>query len=215
MSTYQYFLLATYVHTSFNCRDTGSHAIYTSMPIDSCTGSGTNHFAAFDQSNANECTSSSSLLGFGDAVGGVLQQRLLIWGLFLRGIGFVLCLSYVSISFQIVPLAGKNGVTPIALFLKALKEDVPSSVKRFFKFPTIFWLLGSSDLVLRMSVACGFFATLAAVIGIGGEYNTILFAIGWAIYLSLNYAIGLTFPWDAFLLEASFLNIFSCRHWCR
>ena len=183
-------------------------------------------FGLNDPSSAESCNTPNTMNMFGQNGGGdgecsinnnnnsidnineILLQRLMIWGLFLRGVGFVLCLSYVSISFQIVPLAGKNGVTPLTLFLKALKKDFPSSFSRFFKFPTIFWLIGSSDFALRATVACGFFATFAAILGLGGMYNSILFAIGWMIYLSLNYAIGLTFPWDAFLLEASFLNIF-------
>ncbi len=161
-------------------------------------------FASFDGSAHSECTSPPTLEGTAEA----MQTRLVIWGLFLRGVSLVLCLSFASISFQIVPLAGKEGVTPLNLFLQALKRDFPSFVKRFVKFPTIFWFVGASDFAMRTSVAVGFFSTLAALMGLGGAYNYLLFATSWAIYLSLNYAIGLTFPWDAFLLEASFLNIF-------
>ena len=161
-------------------------------------------FVSFDGPAHSECSSPPTLGGTAEA----LQNRLLIWGLFLRGVSLVLCLSFASISFQIVPLAGKEGVTPLNLFLQALKQDFPSFVKRFIKFPTIFWFTGASDFAMRTSVAVGFFLTLAALLGLGGAYNYLLFAAGWAIYLSLNYAVGLTFPWDAFLLEASFLNIF-------
>ena len=111
-------------------------------------------FGLNDPSSAESCNTPNTMNMFGQNGGGdgecsinnnnnsidnineILLQRLMIWGLFLRGVGFVLCLSYVSISFQIVPLAGKNGVTPLTLFLKALKKDFPSSCLSWLRIPS-------------------------------------------------------------------------------
>ena len=148
-----------------------------------------------------------SKIFFGDNENTVLkeQERLFVWGVPARGIAFVLCLSFSSLSFQVLPLAGKRGVTPFYRLLDAVRADLPAP-KRYFKLPTIIWLTGASDLALRLVVVAGFLSAAFALIG--GEYSPIFFAMAWGLYLSLNYCVGLTFPWDAFLLEASFLCAF-------
>ncbi len=133
------------------------------------------------------------------------QDRLFVWGLLARGIAFVMCLSFSSLSFQVLPLAGKNGVTPFYRLLDAVRADLPAP-KRYLKLPTIFWLTGASDLALRLVVLAGFLSALLALIG--GAYSPVFFSLAWMFYLSLNYCVGLTFPWDAFLLEAGFLCAF-------
>ena len=133
------------------------------------------------------------------------QQRLFIWGLFARGIALVLCVSFTSLSFQVVPLAGKNGVSPFHRLLNAVRADFPAP-KRYFKLPTVFWLTGTSDLALRVVILAGFVSAFSALLG--GTYSPIFYTLTWVLYLSLNNCVGLMFPWDAFLLEASFLCTF-------
>ena len=86
---------------------------------ESCNTPNTMNMLSQNGGGDGECSINNNNNNSIDNMNEILLQRLMIWGLFLRGVGFVLCLSYVSISFQIVPLAGKNGVTPLTLYLKA------------------------------------------------------------------------------------------------
>ena len=72
---------------------------------------------------------------------------LLAWGLFQRGLGLVLLISFTSLCVQVVPAVGSTSVLPFSRRLEKLHEDFPTW-KRFFYFPTLLWL-GSKDWMLR------------------------------------------------------------------
>ena len=70
------------------------------------------------------------------------------WGLTTRGLGLVFAISHLSIAVQILGLCGASGIQPYSSLLKQIKHDFPSPLSRLAHFPSLFWLIGSSDLAL-------------------------------------------------------------------
>ena len=131
-------------------------------------------------------------------------ERLLVWGLFSRGIALIYCISFVSLlSYsQVVALAGTKGINPISLKLKAIERDIPNKWIQFCRFPTLLWI-SSSDITLKILPLFGLLFSIITFIG--GQWTPITFCATWVIYLSLDLPVGLKFPWDSLLLEAGFL----------
>lgn len=122
---------------------------------------------------------------------------------FLRGMGLIYLVAFLSLSTQIRGLVGSRGILPAYQFLDAVHQQLGS--RAYQLIPTLAWL-DSAD---------GFLSFLC----IGGVVLSVLFIIGlfqkpiafllWGFYFSL-YAVGqdfLSFQWDILLLEAGFLTI--------
>jgi hypothetical protein len=127
----------------------------------------------------------------------------LVWGLVSRGIGVVFLVSFLSLSGQTVLLAGRNGITPIRDALRALKRDF--GPQRFFYFPTLLWL-NASDAALVALTLLG--AAAAIVVIAGGPFVTWAFLVCFVVYVSLDRAATLIYPWDCLLFEAGFWGMF-------
>ncbi len=127
----------------------------------------------------------------------------LVWGLFTRGLGLLYLVSFVSIWRDILPMAGSRGITPVASVLRAIERDYPGPA-RFIRFPTLLWI-ASSDRALRAFVALGIGAALAVVLGLA---SPVALAICALVYLSLDLALDMLYPWDCLLFEAGALAIF-------
>ena len=126
----------------------------------------------------------------------VLTRRL-----FLRLLGVVWLLAFVSLAGQIVGLVGERGIIPAGRFL-----DWAGSIygaRAWREMPTVFWL-GAGDGALR-GVAWGG-AGLSVLLVAGVAPLPLLFLL-WALYLSLAVAGQdfLSFQWDALLLETGLL----------
>ena len=129
----------------------------------------------------------------------------LVWGLFHRGLGVLFLISFASLTTQMVPATGsRSGIAKISRRLSKLKEDFPDA-RRYLYFPTLLWL-NSSDLMLRALTWIGFAA--AGCVVYGGPFSGWALAICYVCYLSLDLAIGLIFPWDCVLFEATLLGLF-------
>ncbi len=128
----------------------------------------------------------------------------LIWGLVSRGVGLVFLISFLSLRPQVIPIAGRDGLLPIDEALRAQARDFPTW-RRFFYFPTLLWL-NASDRTLRALVGLGIAAAGASVIG--GPHAPWALAVCYIVYLSLDRAMTLIYPWDAMLLEAGFWAAF-------
>jgi lipase maturation factor 1 len=123
--------------------------------------------------------------------------------IFLRGIGIVYLIAFVSLWVQIIGLIGEQGILPANAFLDAVRKmggRAPS-------LPTIFWFLGAGNTVLYVTCATG---VVASIVLIAGFAPTLLLILLWILYLSV-FTVGrdfLSFQWDTLLLETGFLAIF-------
>jgi hypothetical protein len=128
--------------------------------------------------------------------------------LFLRGMGVVYLIAFVSLWVQIDGLAGSRGIMPARLSLSAarVESDNTSSVRRFVQLPTLCWI-DDSDSFLHF--LCGIGAVLSGLLILGIAPAPILVLL-WLFYLSLVNVSHpfLPFQWDGLLLEAGFLSIF-------
>ncbi|HKU43731.1 MAG TPA: lipase maturation factor family protein [Polyangiales bacterium] len=130
---------------------------------------------------------------------------LLVWGLFLRGLGLILFISFVSLSHQVVDVAGAGtGVGSIARRMAKIRADFPGW-RRFVYFPTLLWL-NNSNAMLRALTLVGLCA--AGLVVYGGEHAHWALLVCYLCYLSLDLPMGLVFPWDSLLFEATFLSLF-------
>ncbi|MDH5671939.1 MAG: lipase maturation factor family protein [Myxococcales bacterium] len=128
----------------------------------------------------------------------------LIWGLFTRGLGLILLISFGSLAGQIVRGAGREGGMPIHRRLDKIREDFPAP-QRFLYFPTLLWL-SDSDAMLRLLNWAGIIASCLVIYG--GEHSFYALLTCYVCYLSLDMAIGLIFPWDCMLFECMILSLF-------
>ncbi|HVW28422.1 MAG TPA: lipase maturation factor family protein [Polyangiaceae bacterium] len=128
----------------------------------------------------------------------------LVWGAFTRLVGVVYVIAFASMFGQIAALVGERGVVPVGLKLAAIRRDFPG-VRRFLYFPSLLWL-GHGDGALRSLVALG--AVCGAGIVYGGPASFYWFALAYALFLSLDVALRLSFPWECVLFETGILALF-------
>jgi predicted DCC family thiol-disulfide oxidoreductase YuxK len=123
---------------------------------------------------------------------------------FLRCLGVIYLVAFVSLGVQITGLVGARGILPAAAFLDAIRQNYGSALG--WRLPTLFWL-NPSDTMLKLACAAGAIMAVAVVLGFARRGAL---AIAFVLYLSLVH-IGQTFlgyQWDYLLLEAGFLAIF-------
>jgi hypothetical protein len=128
----------------------------------------------------------------------------LVWGLFPRGIGLILLISFASLSAQVAPSVGSKALVPIARRLAKLREDFPTW-RRFFYFPTLLWF-GHPDWFLRALPRIGMLGALLVIYG--GPLSVWALGLCYVCYLSLDLAISLVLPWDSLLFETVVLALF-------
>ena len=124
--------------------------------------------------------------------------------LFLRALGCIYLIAFLSLWVQVHGLIGSNGILPADQFLTAVRQQVGTS--GYYLVPTLFWL-NPSNLCLHLLCAGG--VALSWVL-IAGFFPTWTLIGLWGFYLSL-VSVGqvfLSFQWDVLLLEAGFLAIF-------
>ena len=123
---------------------------------------------------------------------------------FLRGIGCIYLIAFLSLWVQIHGLVGSNGILPADDYLAAVHQQL--GAKGYHLVPTLFWL-NSTDIFLHLICAGGIVLSLVLI---AGFFPTGCLIGLWGFYLSL-VAVGqvfLSFQWDVLLLEAGFLAIF-------
>jgi hypothetical protein len=123
---------------------------------------------------------------------------------FLRALGVVYVMAFVSLAVQIRGLAGANGILPAANLLDALRTQM--GPERFFAVPSLFWLTGAPDGLL---VAGCWLGAAAAVMVACGFLPLPGLAACFALYLSLSSVTRtfLNFQWDILLTEAGFIAL--------
>ena len=140
---------------------------------------------------------------FGPAIVPASYSR--VQWLFWKILGAIYCAAFLSLAVQIRGLVGSNGILPAGAYLSRISEALGFS--RYWNFPTVFWLTGSSDLALISVCAAG---ALFSILLIAGFLQRMALIACYVLYLSLT-TIGqdfLSFQWDILLLETGFLAIF-------
>ena len=124
--------------------------------------------------------------------------------LFLRLLGLVYLIAFLSLGTQVIGLVGEHGVAPAHEYLSAVKTRLGDDA--VWRVPTLCWF-NHSDAFLRFLCYGGAGLSTLLILGVA---PTPILALLWIFYLSLT-AIGdvfLRFQWDMLLLETGFLAIF-------
>jgi predicted DCC family thiol-disulfide oxidoreductase YuxK len=123
---------------------------------------------------------------------------------FLRAVGLIFLIAFVSLWVQIDGLIGSGGITPVAEFLPAARAQLGDHA--FSTLPTLCWL-NSSDGFLHFLCGGGVLLSLLLIFGIAPALTLVGLVV---FYLSLTIAgqAFLSFQWDILLVETGFLAIF-------
>ena len=128
------------------------------------------------------------------------------WGRrwFLRSLGLIFLIAFVSLWVQIDGLVGAGGVSPVAEFLGAARGQIGD--RAFSLLPTLCWF-NPSNAFLHFLCGGGVVLSLLLIFGIAPALSLVALVI---FYLSLTIAgqTFLSFQWDILLIEAGFLAIF-------
>ncbi|HMP83613.1 MAG TPA: lipase maturation factor family protein, partial [Verrucomicrobiota bacterium] len=128
---------------------------------------------------------------------------------FLRSLGVVYLIAFLSLWSQLAGLIGGNGILPAQQFMAAVGEQATLNgvgIERFLMLPTLCWI-NASDGFLNFLCVSGSALALLLIVGIAPR---LALALLWLLYLSLS-VVGqtfLSFQWDTLLLEAGFFAIF-------
>jgi predicted DCC family thiol-disulfide oxidoreductase YuxK len=123
---------------------------------------------------------------------------------FLRTLGVIYLIAFVSLWVQVDGLIGSDGISPVSQFLPAAHEQL--SGRAYSLLPTLCWF-NSSNAFLHFLCAGGVVLSLLLIAGIVPVVSLIALFV---LYLSLTIAgqAFLSFQWDILLLETGFLAIF-------
>lgn len=123
---------------------------------------------------------------------------------FVRLLGIIYLIAFVSYWVQIDGLIGKEGILPAATFFEKVHEAYGNQA--YWELPSLCWL-GASDSTLYLWCGAGIAASLLVAAGIL-PMPCLLFL--WIDYLSLSIAgqVFYQFQWDILLLETGFLAMF-------
>ena len=144
------------------------------------------------------------------------QMKRVLWGaasepehfltrwVFLRALGFVYLIAFVSLWTQVEGLYGSKGISPIGEFLQHVRDY--NEARHLYACPSLFWI-ASSDLALNVMCGLGVSASLLLIAGVTPALSAMA---AWLFYFSFA-CVGqefLGFQWDVLLLETGFLAIF-------
>ena len=123
--------------------------------------------------------------------------------LFLRLLGFVYLVAFVSLAVQITGLVGDHGILPVREFLTQVHQRYGASA--YYNWPTLVWV-SASDAWLSALCWGGAIASLLLIAGIAPLATAVLL---WVLYLSVTTAgqLFLQFQWDSLLLETGVLAV--------
>jgi len=123
---------------------------------------------------------------------------------FLRLLGLIYLIAFISLWVQVDGLIGANGMSPLNQFLPLVRHHFGRNA--YFLFPTLCWF-NSSNAFLHFLCGAGVLCSLLLILGIAPAVSL---ACLFVFYLSLTVAgqVFLNFQWDILLLETGFLAIF-------
>ncbi len=123
---------------------------------------------------------------------------------FLRALGLIYLIAFVSFWVQVDGLIGSDGMSPLNQFLPAVNAQLGRDA--YAVLPTLCWF-NSSNAFLHLLCGGGVVLSLLLIFGVGPAISLVAL---FAFYLSLTIAgqTFLSFQWDVLLLETGFLSIF-------
>jgi predicted DCC family thiol-disulfide oxidoreductase YuxK len=126
---------------------------------------------------------------------------------FLRALGFIYLIAFVSLWVQVDGLVGSDGISPVNQFLPAVHEQLGRQA--YSLLPTLCWF-NSTNAFLHFLCGGGVVLSLLLIFGIAPAVSLVALLV---FYLSLTIAgqTFLSFQWDILLLETGFLSIFLAR----
>ena len=130
--------------------------------------------------------------------------------LYLRLLGCVLLIAFLSFWTQLEGLVGQEGILPVSDTLARYAKAWGAS--RVWRAPTLLWLWPNAT---GAHVVCAV-GTLSSFCVIFGRRQALSLLFAWVSYLSLFYGAQrwLGYQWDLLLLETTFVSIFLAP-WCR
>lgn len=130
-----------------------------------------------------------------------LPVRAHIRTLFLRLLGVIFVIAFLSLLSQVDILYGRLGLLPMCPYLESIRGRATG-----LTVPTLFWL-DCSDTALRAVAGAGAVLSLGLVFNVAPRYCLLA---AWALYLSFA-SVGqafMSFQWDNLLLETAFFALF-------
>jgi len=123
---------------------------------------------------------------------------------FLRALGVIYLIAFVSLWVQVDGLFGNNGISPVSQFLPAVRRQL--GPEAYTLLPTLCWF-SSSNAFLHFLCGSGVLCSLLLIFGIAPAVSLVALFV---LYLSLTVAgqVFFNFQWDVLLLETGFLSIF-------
>ncbi len=123
---------------------------------------------------------------------------------FLRLLGVVYLIAFISFWVQSSGLLGEKGIAPAGTFFQRAGEILGPG--GFWQLPSVCWW-GAGDAALQVWAAGGVVVSVLLITGFA-PLACLIFL--WAVYLSLTVAgqVFYQFQWDILLLETGFLAIF-------
>ncbi len=124
--------------------------------------------------------------------------------IFIRALGIVYLIAFISLWTQIDGLMGERGILPAREFFSAVRAEYGSHA--LAALPSLCWL-SASNASLHAFCAAGAIASALVVFGLAPVLTLL---VCFASYLSLTIAgqTFLSFQWDILLLETGFLALF-------
>lgn len=137
-------------------------------------------------------------------VNSVQLRYTLAASVFLRLLGGVFLIAFISLWVQLDGLVGSRGIAPVSELLPWVRDQLGAS--GYLKLPTLCWISSSDGFLNGLCIAG---MALAAVLMLGVAQRWMV-ALLWALYLSLVSVGGpfLQYQWDNLLLETAFFAIF-------
>ena len=134
------------------------------------------------------------------AADGKSSYELTRW-VFLRGLGVIYLIAFLSLWPQLRGLIGPQGILPAQDLLAAARRQLGG--ERFHLVPTLFWIEGGPT-ALHLACALGVLCSVLLILNVAPLPSLVVL---WVLYLSLA-AVGrefLAYQWDVLLLEAGLL----------
>lgn len=133
-----------------------------------------------------------------------IAKTMAIPNLFLRGLGLIFLIAFISLWVQVEALIGSEGILPVADYLQRIQTYF--GTPKYWQYPTLSWL-STSDWFLHLQ--CGFGCAFAIGLMLLRRPFWSLLAL-WILYLSMSVAgqLFFNFQWDILLLEVAFTALF-------